>query len=117
MLNAHSCLQVEEPGRVNAFSYENQYTSLLPKRVTVHQGDVMSTSCVYNSSERQGPTKFGLASLEEMCLGSLLVHPKECREPLASSSSQSITIHAASSLISPLFASPAKRPCSPATAV
>jgi hypothetical protein len=90
VLNAHSCLQVEEPGRENAFSYQNQYTALLPKRVTVHDGDVLTTSCIYNSSERRDPTQFGLASREEMCIGSLLVHPKECSELLASSSSRSM---------------------------
>ena len=47
----------------------------------MRNGDVVTTTCVYDSMDKTEATPGGLGSQEEMCVMFLLVYPSDCRTP------------------------------------
>jgi len=56
------------------FNYQ-EFTTLLTER-QVLPGDELMVECVYDTAGRTGPTKFGPATTDEMCLAYVLYYPK-----------------------------------------
>lgn len=74
-------VQVQDVTREMDFSFYSQYTRRFPTPLTITDGQLISTICVYDTAERMGNTVGGLGSLDEMCLNSLLTYPETCRAP------------------------------------
>lgn len=70
--------QVKDLSRDMHFSFFNQYTRTFPKPVEVTDGQLLSTICVYDTTERREDTVGGLGSLDEMCLHAMLTYPENC---------------------------------------
>jgi hypothetical protein len=78
MQHDDALMQVQDIGREDNYNYELQYSRFLDKEVILKDGDMLSAVCMYNSMDRDKPTRGGLASAEEMCVNFLLVYPSEC---------------------------------------
>ncbi|KAM7395407.1 hypothetical protein PAMA_006932 [Pampus argenteus] len=57
------------------YNFEMQETVSLGNIKTIKPGDDLVVECTYNTSNRTGFTKMGLATTDEMCLAFLLVYP------------------------------------------
>lgn len=75
-------MQMGDLGREDSFNYELQYTRFLPEERTVRNGDVLTTTCIFDSMDRTEVTPGGLGSQEEMCVNFLTVYPASCCTPL-----------------------------------
>lgn len=71
-------MQMGDIGREDAFRYELQYARFLDEEVTVRDGDVLTTTCMYDSMDRTEATPGGFGSQEEMCINFLLAYPADC---------------------------------------
>ena len=76
-------MQIGDLGRQDAFNYEIQTTYFREEEVTVRDGDVITTTCVYDSMDKTEATPGGLGSQEEMCVNFLMVYPAACRALLS----------------------------------
>lgn len=70
--------QVQDLSRDMHFSFYNQNTRTLPEPMSITDGQLLSTVCVYNTAERTQDTLGGLGSMEEMCLHAMLTYPENC---------------------------------------
>jgi len=77
----HEVVKAGELGRDNAFSFEAQQA--WPITGTLSDGDVISTTCVFNTTGRINVTRGGQASTDEMCIGFIAVYPDsvQCVDP------------------------------------
>ena len=52
------------------WNYDNQEIFHIPEEdgISVESGDEIQVSCVYDSSNREGPTRLGLSTYDEMCI-------------------------------------------------
>lgn len=55
----------------NFQDFESDY-----KGTTIYPGDELHMSCAYDSTGRKGETRFGLSSIEEMCLAYFIYYPR-----------------------------------------
>lgn len=56
-------------GSAAAWHYDDQvWHSLLSLNFSLRVGDVLQSTCVYDSTERPGPTKMGTETVDEMCI-------------------------------------------------
>lgn len=78
MVPSNKFMQVGDIGRADDFNYEVQYTNMFETELTVRDGDVLTTTCIYDSMDRTEPTRGGLASQEEMCINFFMAYPAEC---------------------------------------
>lgn len=62
--------------RDNHYSPHFQEIRMLKNVVTVYQGDVLITSCTYNTEDRTLATVGGLGIMEEMCVNYVHYYPK-----------------------------------------
>eukprot|EP01090_Pellita_catalonica_P018511 TRINITY_DN6011_c0_g1_i1.p1 TRINITY_DN6011_c0_g1~~TRINITY_DN6011_c0_g1_i1.p1 ORF type:complete len:580 (-),score=77.66 TRINITY_DN6011_c0_g1_i1:95-1807(-) len=65
---------VEEINGAQFYSYDFQQATNVD--VVIKKGDRIHTHCVFDSTLRQNPTKFDLASTDEMCMDFLFYYPK-----------------------------------------
>jgi hypothetical protein len=75
---ADACMQIGEAGRENNYSYELQCSQFFPQPITIKDGDMMVTTCMYDSMGKKEPTPGGLGSQEEMCINFLVIYPATC---------------------------------------
>ncbi|XP_032757751.1 dopamine beta-hydroxylase [Rattus rattus] len=68
--------QREVVNRDNHYSPHFQEIRMLKNAVTVYQGDVLITSCTYNTENRTMATVGGFGILEEMCVNYIHYYPK-----------------------------------------
>ncbi|XP_042880997.1 uncharacterized protein LOC122258825 [Penaeus japonicus] len=59
-----------------SYDFNYQQTRVLKEEMTILPGDSFITECVYDSSERSGPSFGGFGTDEEMCLGYLTYYPR-----------------------------------------
>ncbi|GEM_PF-4333454 len=64
-----------EIGRHDPYEFEGQHIEDV--WVDVMPGDVMELHCIYDSTSRTGPTPFGAATREEMCLNLFMFYPAQ----------------------------------------
>eukprot|EP00245_Coleochaete_scutata_P017231 TRINITY_DN834_c0_g1_i1.p1 TRINITY_DN834_c0_g1~~TRINITY_DN834_c0_g1_i1.p1 ORF type:complete len:951 (-),score=143.11 TRINITY_DN834_c0_g1_i1:668-3520(-) len=62
-------------GRADYYDFEFQTMVRPPKPVVVLPGDVLKTTCVWDSTGRTTPTVGGESTLQEMCLNYILYYP------------------------------------------
>jgi hypothetical protein len=74
-------MQLREIGREDEFNYELQYFRFFDEEIVVKNGDVLVTTCIFDSMNRTEPTPGGLASKDEMCINNVLVYPATCCAP------------------------------------
>ena len=67
--------KVYELARDDAWSFNNQHAYPLSGPVTLLDGDIISTTCVYNTTALTQPLRGGVASLDEMCVSYTAVYP------------------------------------------
>ncbi|XP_011846927.1 PREDICTED: dopamine beta-hydroxylase isoform X2 [Mandrillus leucophaeus] len=60
----------------NHYSPHFQEIRMLKKMVSVHRGDVLITSCTYNTEDRELATVGGFGILEEMCVNYVHYYPQ-----------------------------------------
>jgi hypothetical protein len=68
-------------GRENAYNYELQRSTFFNETLKLQNNDVLTTTCIYNSMDRNKATKGGLSSQEEMCVIFSFVYPAQCCAP------------------------------------
>uniref|UniRef100_I3NFC1 Dopamine beta-hydroxylase n=2 Tax=Ictidomys tridecemlineatus TaxID=43179 RepID=I3NFC1_ICTTR len=68
--------ETEIVNRDNHYSPHFQEIRMLKKVVSVHQGDVLITSCTYNTEDRKLATVGGFGILEEMCVNYVHYYPQ-----------------------------------------
>merc|ERR1712117_571565 len=62
------------------FNYQGTYHT---KDVTIRSSDVLSGTCVWDTTKKKSPTKLGLSTYEEMCVATPLVnYPRPSQGPL-----------------------------------
>ncbi|XP_007521497.1 dopamine beta-hydroxylase [Erinaceus europaeus] len=66
----------EVVNRDNHYSPHFQEIRMLKKIITVHPGDVLITSCTYNTQDRKLATVGGFGILEEMCVNYVHYYPQ-----------------------------------------
>ena len=71
-------MQLGDLGRQDAFNYELQSSQFRDEEALVRHGDVVTTTCVYNSMDRAEVTTGGLGSQEEMCANYMFFYPGDC---------------------------------------
>jgi len=59
------------------FDFNRQELLVLQPEIIVQQNDLISTTCIYNSMNRQNTTRGGFASSDEMCFNFVFFYPKE----------------------------------------
>jgi hypothetical protein len=74
-------MQLRDIGKEDEFNYELQYFRFFDEEIVVKNGDVLVTTCIFDSMNRTEPTPGGLASKDEMCINSFLVYPATCCAP------------------------------------
>ena len=62
--------------RNDAFDYNNPTTNIYDPAVDLRPGDVLKTTCVFDSTKRQKTTYMGEGTYDEMCFGFLRYYPK-----------------------------------------
>ena len=67
--------KVYELARDDGWSFNNQHSYPLSGPVTLLDGDIISTTCVYNTTALTQPLVGGVASLDEMCVSYTAVYP------------------------------------------
>jgi len=65
---------VRTVNRAEFYSYDFQQQTKL--NLTILPGDLLSVHCIFDSSSKTEPTRFGLASSDEMCMDFLSYYPK-----------------------------------------
>ncbi|XP_008068990.1 dopamine beta-hydroxylase [Carlito syrichta] len=68
--------EAEIVNRDNHYSPHFQEIRMLKKIVSVHPGDVLITSCTYNTEDRELATVGGFGILEEMCVNYVHYYPQ-----------------------------------------
>ena len=63
-------------GSVHGYSYAHTHYVTLDPPVAVLPGDVVATTCVYDSRRANATVRGGLGSDDEMCIGFLSFHPE-----------------------------------------
>ncbi|XP_035698652.1 DBH-like monooxygenase protein 1 homolog [Branchiostoma floridae] len=69
-------VELPEIARDDNYDFNLQLTRVLKEEVTIHQGDIIMTECVYDSSNRNSVTYGGLSTAEEMCQSFLYYYPR-----------------------------------------
>lgn len=72
------CMQVGDLGREENYNYELQYSRFFDEEKTIMHGDMVSSTCVFNTMDNTEPAYGGLSSQEEMCVNFVLVYPASC---------------------------------------
>ncbi|XP_041814122.1 DBH-like monooxygenase protein 2 homolog isoform X2 [Chelmon rostratus] len=67
--------QIDFLGLDENYDFEIQQIINLGNIKTIQQGDEIAVECTYNTTNRVGVTKMGLATTDEMCLAFLLYYP------------------------------------------
>lgn len=71
-------MQIQDVGREDNFNYELQYANIYEEELVIQEGDVLVTTCIYDSMDKTEATPGGLGSQDEMCVGFLLAYPSNC---------------------------------------
>ncbi|XP_066264864.1 DBH-like monooxygenase protein 1 homolog isoform X2 [Branchiostoma lanceolatum] len=69
-------VELPEIARDDNYDFNLQLTRVLEEEVTIHQGDILMTECVYDSRGRDTVTYGGLSTAEEMCQSFLFYYPR-----------------------------------------
>jgi len=66
-------------GRIDFWDFNFQASDIYkPGEAVVKKGDVLTTKCIYDTQDTK--TKFGLASLDEMCINFFIYYPRLSQE-------------------------------------
>ncbi len=67
--------RIGDVGTDTTYSFHEQ--KFAPLNVIVQPGDVLDTHCIWDSTSREQPTRFGLRTSDEMCINYLMYYPKQ----------------------------------------
>jgi len=88
---------IETINSIEFWSNEHQVTNNFVRPRKIKKGDILSTTCIYDTTKRPD-TKFGLETLDEMCIDFLLYYPAQRVKKTDGSLFQCSMLHMPSSL-------------------